>query len=250
MTAYGQPAKLSFDVADVQIAKDATQGPSGDFLPGGRVQLRNVTMKQMITAAYKLQQDMVEEGPAWLDSDRFDIVAKADPKSSIDTLRLMLQTLLAERFKLAVHPDKKVAPVYALVMGKGGPKLTQSASGDAAKKDCQRHGTPAGSIEMACTGLTMADLAERLPDAAPAYVDLPVVDLTGLKGAYDLKLSWTGRAALEGKKKDDDGNPIPPAGGLSMFDALQAQLGLKLESRKYPMPAIVVDHVERTPTDN
>jgi len=166
----------------------------------------------------------------------------------------MLQTLLAERFKLVIHHDQKAVPVYALLVGKGGPKLKPSAPHDAGKKDCQRQGVVGGvpgMLQVTSTRMTMADLAELLPDTAPAYVDLPVVDLTELKGSYDFKLNWTGRAALEGRRRDADGNIITePAGGLSMFDALQAQLGLKLESRKHPMPVIVVDHVERIPTDN
>ena len=90
-------------------------------------------------------------------------------------------------------------------------------------------GGMAGMIQASCAKMTMADLA----------------------GTYDFELNWTGRAALEGRHRAADGNIITePVGGLSMFDALQAQLGLKLESRKHPMPVIVVDHVERIPTDN
>jgi uncharacterized protein (TIGR03435 family) len=105
-------------------------------------------------------------------------------------------------------------------------------------------------IRVACTRITMAELAEQVANRAGAYVDLPVVDLTGIEGAYDLKLLWTPKAALEGRKAPDGTVITEPAGGLSIFDALQAQLGLRLEQRKHPMPLIVVDRVERVPTEN
>lgn len=95
----------------------------------------------------------------------------------------------------------------------------------------------------------MADLAEELPNRAGAYIDLPMVEFTDLKGAYDFKLVWTPKAALEGRKATDGTVVTERAGGLSVFDPLQAQLGLKLERRKLPMPLIVVDRVERVPTD-
>jgi len=251
--AFSQSAaKLSFDAADIQVSKAPDQGPSADFKPGGRAELRNASLKKMIFEAYGVPENMVIGGPSWLDSDHFDIVAKADPKSTIPELLRMLQTLLVERFKLKIHWDRKVVPVYALVVGKGGPKLKESAAGDG-KRNCQRRavaGATPGWAELTCTNMTMADLAELLPETAPAYVDLPAVDLTGLKGAYDLKLTWTGRYFLEGTKRDDQGNLLPAAGGFSIFDELQKDLGLKLEQRKLPRPTVVVDSVERTPTDN
>jgi len=224
LAAFGQTAlpKLSFDAAAIEASKNPGQGPSADFKPGGRAELYNVSLKKMIFEAYGVPENMVIGGSSWLDSDHFDIVAKADPKSTIPELLRMLQTLLVERFKLKMHWDTKVVPVYALVAAKGGPKLKESAADG--KRDCQRQAvadaTP-GWAQLTCTKMTMADLAELLPQTAPAYMDLPVVDLTGLKGAYDLKLTWTGRYFLEGTKRDDQGNLLPAAGGLSIFDALQ-----------------------------
>jgi len=252
---FGQPAAtpLSFEVADVQVSKPGGPEPSGNFLPGGRVELHKVTMKEMIAAAYKVEDDMVAGGPDWLSADHFDIVAKANPKSTENDLRAMLQTLLVERFKLAVHQDKKVVQVYALVVGKGGPKLQESAADDSVKTGCKRDNPNEPNrlgIRIACTKMTMADFAEELPNRAAAYIDLPIVDLTELKGAYDFKLVWTPKAALEGRKAPDGTVITEPAGGLSIFDALQTQLGLKLEQRKHPMPVIVVDRVERVPAEN
>jgi len=253
--AFGQggATPLSFEVADVRVSKGGSPEPSADFLPGGRVDLHRITMKEMIAAAYSVEDDMVAGGPGWLGTDQFDVVAKADPKSSLDTLRQMLQTLLAERFKLAVHQETKVVPVYALEVGKGGPKLQESAAGDSAAKGCKRENPNEPNrlgIRIACSKMTMADLADELPNRAGAYIDLPMVDLTGLKGAYDFKLVWTPKAALEGRKAPDGTVITEPAGGLSVFGALQAQLGLKLEHRKHPMPLIVVDRVERLRAEN
>jgi uncharacterized protein (TIGR03435 family) len=252
--AFGQAAAppLSFEVADIQVSKAGGPEPSAQFLPGGRVDLRRITLKEMVAAAYKVDDDMVAGGPNWLGSDQFDVVAKAEPKSSDDQLRLMLQNMLAARFKLVVHQDKKVVPVYALVVGKGGPKLRESEAGDSVQKGCKRENPNEPNrlgIRIACTRMTMADLAEELPNRAGAYIDLPMVDLTRLKGAYEFKLVWTPKAALEGRKAADGTVITEPAGGLSVFDALQAQLGLKLEQRKIPMPLIVIDRVERVPTD-
>jgi uncharacterized protein (TIGR03435 family) len=146
----------------------------------------------------------------------------------------MLQTLLADRFKLAFHREQKVLAIYGLVIAKHGPNLPPSANGDGDE------GCTGGAGRFTCRKITMADLAETLPLMAPRYIDLPVVDLTGLKGAYDFRLTWTPVAA---------GTP-PVDSAVSIFDAVEDQLGLKLETRKHLISIIVIDHVERVPTEN
>jgi uncharacterized protein (TIGR03435 family) len=110
-----------FEVADVKASNGMRDAGKIQFLPGGRIDLPNVTVKSLIMLAYDLQEDMIAGGPGWIDSDHFDIVAKAPPDTPRDTLRLMLQPLLAERFKLAIHREDKPMPVYAMVVGKDGP---------------------------------------------------------------------------------------------------------------------------------
>ena len=117
VTAFSQTQTTppSFEVADVQVNKSGEVRMAVDMQGGGKLSMRNAPMRVMIAMAYQVRPDAVTGGPAWLESDRFDIVAKAEQKTSPDDLRGMLQTLLAERFKLAIHTDQKVMPAYALV---------------------------------------------------------------------------------------------------------------------------------------
>ena len=255
------PARPEFNVADVRVSQKGQDAAAGlqtvrsqingaeqvfyvaapVFGQNGQVKLRNATMRQLITQAYKevFRDEYLTGGPNWLDSDHFDLIAKAPAETPADTLRLMLQSVLAERFHLQVHREQKPMPVYALAAGKNGPKLRPAAGpGEAECKPVAGSGAEIGQ-HRACHNLTMAILAERLPGMAPVYVDRPVVDLTGITGAYDFQLDWT---------------PRPPgtdvAAGATMFDAVDKELGLKLEERKLPMPTIVIDRVDRTPTEN
>jgi uncharacterized protein (TIGR03435 family) len=233
-----------FEVADVKVNNSGQPGVQGGFLPGGQLSVRNIPMKELIVQAYKAGG--VAGGPNWLDSERFDIVAKAPPNTPEDTLRLMLQTLLAERFKLAIHREQKSTAVFVLVAAKRGFKL-HAAAGSGRPKCSPGEGAE-GLNHTVCTNFTMADLAAALPTRiAPSFIDRPVVDLTGLKGAYDFQLDWVPRP-LVGNAADGPSADI--AAGATVFDALDKQLGLKLEERKLPMPVIVIDHIERVPTEN
>jgi uncharacterized protein (TIGR03435 family) len=199
--ALAQPTTrpLQFEVADVQVSKPGGT-PNGDFLPGGKLTLQYLTMKDLIAAAWELRDDYLVGGPAWLNSEHYDIVAKAATTTPEKDLRQMLQNLLIERFKLQVHHEKKVMPVYALVAGKKGAKLHESSPDDAEKPSCKIQ-TPQQRTDglllrsFICKKTGVDRLATVLPAIAPAYVDLPVVDLTELKGLYDFTLGWTPRAA-------------------------------------------------------
>jgi uncharacterized protein (TIGR03435 family) len=203
------------------------------FAPSGRVSLRYITMRMLITIAYKkeiLRDEYLTGGPSWIDSDHFDVVAKAPPNTPLETERLMLQAVLAERFHLQIHREQRPMPVFVLVTGKGGLKLQKAAgTGNA---DCNQV-----KRSRECTNMTMPDLVKELPDLAPDYIDRTVVDQTGLTGAYDFGLEWVARRNLD------------EAGGFSVFGAIE-KLGLKLEERKLPMTTIVMDRVDRTPTEN
>jgi len=232
----------TFDVADVQVSKAGPADPlRAQILPGGRVDIRNAPMKLLITEAYSVGPDDLTGGPGWLSAERYDIVAKADPKTPEATLRVMLQTLLAERFKLVIYKEEKVKSVYALVVAKGGPKFEQSKT-EGAFSCSPGQGEP-GMAHFVCHNLTMTMLAEALPRMASRWVDAPVVNLTELQGSYDLQLDWNARP------QGSDPAAATDPGLVSMFDAIQ-KLGLKLESRKLALPIIVVDSVERTPKEN
>ncbi len=242
-----------FDVADIQPAKDTGARPNAQFLPGGRLQFSSLPLKFMILAAWGWENDegRVTGGPAWMNSEQFNIVAKAPPDSSIDILRLMLRAVLVKRFGLEAHIEDKVMPVYALTRGKGEPKLKPSAG--EGKADCHRS-MDDGVLNATCSYLTMDEFANSLRGMAPAYVDKPVVNLTDLKGQFDFKVSWTPRGALLGTNAPGgDGTapvaPEPTAGGLTIFESVDKSLGLKLEAARHAIPVVAVDRVNRTPTE-
>jgi uncharacterized protein (TIGR03435 family) len=226
----------AFEVASVKVNTSGERA-SADT-KGDRLTMYNMPMKVIIALAYQVPNDRVT-GPAWLDTDGFDIVAKHGPDTTADTLWLMLQNLLAERFKLAIHRDQSPVPVYALVVGKKGPKLQEASADSRVKSTCSREGT-----QLTCRNqkLSMADLAQNLPRwVSRDWFGIPVVDQTGIHGVYDFSLTWT----LTNKP---DESIDPPA--ISLFDVLQDQLGLKLEQRKVPVDRIVIDHIERVPSEN
>jgi uncharacterized protein (TIGR03435 family) len=251
-------APLTFEVADVKISKPGTN-PNADFLPGGKLVLQYLTMKEMIVAAWNYDRwpDRISGGPDWLDSEHYDIVAKALQTTPEADLRLMLRNLLIERFKLQTHVEQKPVSVYALVVGRKG-KLKESA-GEGDKNSCKVQ-TPAerkdGQIirSFMCTQTSMDFLAERLPNVAPGYIELPVVNMTDLKGRYDFTIGWTPRRRTTAIGGGDTGKApeIPTTGesdGFTIFDSLQSQMGLKLEQRKHPMEVVVIDKVQRQPVE-
>ncbi len=231
--------KPEFDAAVVKFNKSGAAEPTGGILPGGQFSVTNVSMLEVFRFAYKLDGDAISGMPSWFRTDRFDIIGKGPANTPDATLRLMLQSLLAKEFKLKVHQEEKPQNGFALVVAKGGVRL-QKAAGTTAPADpndpnehCKRI-TGGEGIMADCTGITMPELAKRIPSLAPAYLDgRPVVDLTGISGTYDLKFQWTGKQKIETE------------GGLTIFDAVTKQLGLKLEQRKIMLPGLVIDHIER-----
>jgi uncharacterized protein (TIGR03435 family) len=244
--ALGQSAvpPPTFDVADVHASARSTNPfVSGGVLRGGRYELRKATMVDLIRNAYGVDADKVIGGPSWLETDRFDVIATAPPSTSPETVKLMLQALLADRFKLAVHMDNKTLPTFALKLGTGKPKLKEAAgSGSPGCQPVPQTPEP-GAVPYAiasCHNMTMEAFAPILRAFAGAYVTSPVTDLTGLKGAWDFEIKWTARALLAQAGAD----------GISLFDAVDKQLGLKLELQNVSTSAIIVDSVNRKPTDN
>jgi uncharacterized protein (TIGR03435 family) len=172
-----------------------------------------------------VKDNQVAGGPKWLDEDRFDINAKAEGPANGLQLLVMLQTLLAERFQLVLHHEEKIASAYALVLAKSGLKI-QPVDGAGGSH------SNGGKGKITAQGITMAALADTLT----RNVGSPVVDLTGVSGAYDFTLEWS-----------TEGDPDDVQSAL--FAALQQQLGLKLEMRKLPLDLLVVDRAEK-PSEN
>jgi uncharacterized protein (TIGR03435 family) len=233
---FGQsaPSSLAFEVASVR-PHDGPLSRTFDFSSSGpRVSLVGYPLKGLVMEAYKLKGYQVTFAASVLQPDEiyYDILAKA-PGSAPNRgqLRQMLQTLLAERFNLRVHREMKEMPVYALVVGKNGPKFKESAS-DATF--IGNHGVNGRNQTVTASKYTMTDLAQEIVDYF--FVDRPVVDKTGFAGTYDLKIEATPEFRM---------NRDSELGDISVFTAVQEQLGLKLESQKAPIEILVVDHVDK-----
>jgi uncharacterized protein (TIGR03435 family) len=169
-------------------------------------------------------------------------MAKVPAGATPEQVPLMLRALLAERFHLALHRENKTMQIYALEVAKGGPKMKQSPDGPPGEARCTRSFAEREGATLAavCSRMTLADIAQQLQALAPGYFrEGPVTDLSNLKGVYDFKLEWI--TAPEA----NNGSPGP-----TMFNAVQDQLGLKLERRRQPVEVFVIDTLDRTPTEN
>jgi uncharacterized protein (TIGR03435 family) len=241
--ALSQPATRTpaFEMADVQATPPDAPSRGGGVLSGGRFEMRGETLLSFISRAYGVPDDRIQGGPVWLDTDRFDVFATASPNALATSLRPMLQALLTDRFKLVTHTDSRALPVYALVAG-GRPLLKQSSR--AGEAGCEGDATGAIRV-LACHGMTMDQLVEKLAGMAGPDLDRPLVDATGLKNAYDFTLSWTPRHLMPAARGNGADSPM----GRSLLAAIDEQLGLKMEARRQPMPVLIVDRVNRTPAD-
>lgn len=255
VTAKIPDLPTEFEVAEVHPSKPGVT-ESGSGLQNGRLDLHGFTLKQLISIAFDIPDNKLTGAPKWLDTDRFDVIAKAPKPVPEDAVREMLKKLIVERFKLVTHDEVQPMPVFALTIGKRSPKLKEADG--TARSECKLSMEVKGRT-YTCQNTTMAELAERLPQVAAAYIVHPMVDLTGLKGAYDFALVWTprgrlpgisGRGGDAGAQAEGIAQASAPVGDLTVFEAIDKQLGLKLEERQHPMPAIVIDHLERTPAEN
>jgi uncharacterized protein (TIGR03435 family) len=244
--------------------------PRGGPARGGRFQMTNATMVDLVARAYGFAADKVLGGPSWLEMDRFDVSAKIPPDTTPDDQKLMLQSLLEDRFKLKAHKETKPLPSFALVVGKKplmkqadgegetGCKLDSGGSGGGApgeggmvlnsmgadgKATTIRLG-PGMILDYHCRNMSMAAFAEGLRGMMGAFQTVgnnPLLNETGLEGRWNFDVKWSltfiGPAMGNGEH-------------ISVSDALEKQLGLKLETRQVPTPVIVVDSVNRKPTDN
>ena len=244
--AQSPAAPPAFDIADVHVSAHAINPyMRGGVLRGGRYDVRTANMLELICNAYGLQTEKVQGGPSWLEADYYDISAKAPVNTPPETVKLMLRTLLTDRFALRVHDDTRPMPAFGLTVGKSKPKLKESDG--AAESRCRfepqnRPAVPTAVIS--CQNRTMEQFARDLHDFAGDYFNnQPLIDQTGLKGAWDFDLKWMPRQVAAAAS----------AAGvehISIFDAVDKQLGLKLESSKLPVPVLVVDSVNEKPSPN
>ncbi len=237
---------VEFVIADIHKSPPSRYAFfQGGFLENGRYILRNATMVDLIRTAYGLKNgNDVAGGPSWLEWNRWDVIGKVPPGTTEAQANEMLKSLLNERFKLVVHQGVSQMPAYWLTVASGGVKMKTAANstGDAACKDSPLP-RPGGDpfITVSCTNETMAALAIKLKQfPSGMYLDNPVVDKTGLKGGYDIDLKFTPMWMLAHAN----------GAGVTIFSALEQQLGLKLELKTAPEQGLVVDSVDQTPTPN
>jgi uncharacterized protein (TIGR03435 family) len=217
---------LAFEVASVKRSPPDAQQGSQSKLDPGHVTFTGATLQALIRRAYDVKNYQIS-GPDWINTDRYEISAKFPAKYGVDQIVVMLQNLLADRFKLTIRRDTKEMPVYALVLGKGGLK-------NARETEIGPGGTSLNRGKLTATKINMARLAETLS----GQVDRPVIDMTGLTAIYDLTLEWAPDQTAASEN------------GPDIYTALQQQLGLRLEPRKAPMEVLVVERAERSPTEN
>ena len=284
---FGQPAPLSFEVASLKPAAPITDGKIMVRMGGdpGRLDWTNVSLKDILRQAYEVKEYQIS-GPDWMGSARFDLSAKLPEGAPRSKVPEMLQSLLAERFKVTVHKETKELPMYGLVVSKGGVKMKESeidpnapppgsgpGPGGPGPEGGVRFnrdgkpvfvGNPRGPMMMMnSTGHLSAKMMNMagLVNFLARQVDRPVIDETGLTKSYDFDLDFV----PENMQGMMGHMPPPPGGGeggptssannsenngVSIFNAVQSQLGLKLEAKKGSVELIVVDHVEKTPTEN
>ncbi|MBZ5676402.1 MAG: TIGR03435 family protein [Acidobacteriia bacterium] len=270
------PSNLKFEVASVRPAQPmgTDRVDVGVHVDGAQVRMVSLPMRDYIARAYRMKLYQVT-GPEWLTSERFDVIAKLPQGSTPEQIPEMLQSLLEERFQIKVHREKKELPIYALMIGKPPLKIQESAP------DPNAPIAPKGTANVSASGsaagvsvdlgngsyytfnngkfevkkVTMDMLARQLE----RYVDRPIVDITDLKGTYDLTFSVTTEdyQAMLIHAAVNAGMMLPPQvlrlldnGSIaSLMDGLQ-QLGLKIDARKAPLDVLVIDQLSKTPTDN
>ena len=279
-----------FEVADIKPTDPEFKGMRLQVQPGGRVNLTGINLKFLIQQIWNVSDDMLVGAPKWLDSDRYDIIAKAPaaaqqndltgapstgqngPPIDIETVFGMLRSLLKERFKLEVHTEERPVSAYTLLavkpkMKKADPtSRTRFAEGPGQDGKDPRNTNQALARLVTVQNMTMAQFAAQLQRIAPGYIHSPVIDKTGLEGTYDFTLSFSPagmqqamgeRGGGRGGRGGDSGpagvaitEASDPSGVITLPEAIERQLGLKLELQKRPISVLVIDRIERTPTEN
>jgi uncharacterized protein (TIGR03435 family) len=279
---YGQ-ARPAFVVASVKSSGPQARGPQiTGVLQGGpgspdpeRITGTRITLQRFLREAYGVDFDQIQ-GPAWMADERYDIVAKVPPGATKEQLKLMLQGLLEERFKLALHLAKKDFPVYEITIAKGGLKLKEitdtlepslpgnprpQADGNgfpqfAPGKSGMASSMANGLNHMTARGMPLAMLTSQLGaqlgtiTGANTFAMGRIVDKTGLTGKYDFNLEYAGGPGVGAALRLPATADGEPTGGVGILDAMEKQLGLKVTKSTASYDVLVIDHVEKTPTEN
>jgi uncharacterized protein (TIGR03435 family) len=233
-----EPAPLSFEVASLKATRPGAIGGGLGPRAGGETYIAsNVSLRTLITTAYNVSNEQISGGPGWVDSDGFDLEAKTGRRVTREERLVMMQTLLAERFKLVLRRETRQVPVYIMTVEKTGVKLRENTTGE-------QSGLGAGGGQRKFVGrnVPMSLLVWYLQNTWK--LDRPVVDQTGLKGSYDWELEFSPEADPLKPPSDVDLSGRPP-----LIEALRMQLGLRLEAQKGPAEFLTIEHVEK-PSEN
>jgi uncharacterized protein (TIGR03435 family) len=267
-----EPPPSPFEVATIKPSKP--DEPGYGRITGHRIETRAIPLMFLVTFGWDLNpndKESIANAPKWLDTAKFDIVAKAGDNVAVDhfasgnlinyeALRSMLRAMLTERFQMKWHMEDRPVTAYTLVAAK--PKLkptadpterTKCAEGPGPDGKDPRTANPILNRLITCQNMTLAQIGDELQHVANGYIYNPVLDATGLKGSYDFTLSFSSADKIlpdTAGPKTADTPSADPNGALSVFDAINRQLGLKLEKTKRPYPVLLIDHMDETPTEN
>jgi uncharacterized protein (TIGR03435 family) len=261
------PPAAEFEVA---VLKPSAPDEKDAYLNvrGSEVLAKNISLQLFITWLWDINDDMIVDPPKWLNQDKWDLLAKlaVDPSASthngqpdidFEQIQGMVKKLLADRFGLQVHMADHPADAYVLVaagphMQKADPdNRTGCHNGPGPDGKDPRLTNPVLNRLLTCQNMTMAQFGDILRINASGYIHSPVLDQTGLKDAYDFTLSFSGAGQLQnGPKQGDSSDASDPNGAISLFDAVQKQMGVKLVLQKRPIQMLVIDHINESPTEN
>jgi uncharacterized protein (TIGR03435 family) len=254
--AQSAAARPEFEVASLKPNSSGLPGFSIRALPGG-LTARNISLKRLVAMGYSVTDYQIFGAVAWLESARFDLEAKSPGPAQLPELRVIVQSMLDDSFKLKTHRETRELPIYSLLLAKsgvkGGPGLVESPGGNCGPVDTPAGPAPKGPhLPAAVWGTVnpapgrifgqhgrMSQLADRLA----TLLGRTVLDKTGLDGAYDIDLTFTPDAEMA--QQLPPGQPAPDVPGPSLFTAIQEQLGVKLQPGKGPVGVIVIDSAEK-----
>ena len=260
------PPPMEFDVAVIKLSPPEVTQPRTRLMPGGRIEGDGITMNQIMQLAWDITTDeLVANTPKWWNETRYSILAQTstaisgvgqDTNIDIDDLKAMLRQLVTERFQTKSHYEDRPVTAYTLLAN--NPKM---AKADPANRTGYREGPAPGQRDqrnqivnrmVTVRNMSMPQFAEDLRRIAGGYVRVPIEDQTGLEGSYDFTLAFSAIGLLNargGGPGGAAGEASDPTGALSLFDAVERQLGLKLEMRKRPMKVLVIDSIQEKPLE-
>jgi uncharacterized protein (TIGR03435 family) len=277
------PPPTEFEVATLKPTDPDFKG--GRFqVQNGRVNIQGIPLVVFVNQIWNFDERAEVIGlPDWANTDRYDLVAKApagalsmsvtpdsqnnSAPADVDILFTMLKNLIIDRFQVKAHYEERPTSAFNLVATKPKMKAADPSNRTGCKEGPGSDGkdpriaNPQLNRLVTCLNISMAQFADQLQNMASGYVHSPVLNKTGLEGAFDFTLSFSGAGIVQGGGRGGDrggdapqpgnqANASDPSGGISLMDAINKELGVKLEELKRPVRVLVVDHVNRTPTDN